>query len=146
MNGNEEVYPGIPSLATFTPKKAKPVQFDVHTESDATYSLEGPAANILAFPTEYLIQVAVPGLKRENFNIELSQGVIRISAKREEEGSCCITDRLEFSYQDWTRAFILPVDADAIMTQAIYQNGALFIHIPRDEKADNNTFVTVTVY
>lgn len=136
------MYPGIPSLATFTPKQAVPVQFAEEQQSRAG----GPASNISEFPTEYQIQVAVPGLKRQDFRIQLSRGVISISAKSVEPAQSCINDRCEFDYHDWTRAFVLPDDADAIMTQAIYHDGELFIRIPRDKNADNKALVTVSVY
>jgi HSP20 family protein len=140
------MYPGIPSLASFSPKKAKPVHFTESRENTTADHILVPAANISYFPTEYLIRVAVPGLKREDFCVVLNEGVISIAAQKKEETTCCIHDRREFSYDYWTRAFILPDDADALMTQALYTQGELCIHIPRDKTADNKAPLTVIIY
>jgi HSP20 family protein len=136
------MYPGVPSLASFTPKKAEPVQFVDNQEA----GVGGPASNISEFPSEYRLELAVPGLKRQEFSIQLSEGVISISGKSAGSTQACINDRCEFDYHDWTRAFVLPEDADAIMTQATYKDGELVIHIPRDKKAESKALVTVTVY
>ena len=108
-----------------------------------------PAANISETASEYLIVIATPGLHREDFRIEVVQSIITISAKREKPILSCVNDRCEYDYTDWTRAFSLPADADAILAHAAYQNGELVIHIPRNQackNTENKAKATIYVY
>lgn len=106
-----------------------------------------PAANISETGCEYLIVIATPGLYREDFRIEVTQSIITISAKKEKTILGCVNDRCEYDYTDWTRAFALPADADAILAHAAYQNGELVIHIPRNQDIENNeNKVKATIY
>ena len=139
------MYPGSASKKDFKPKSVTAITF-IENEIMKAGSVLVPAVNITEFPTEYCIQIAVPGLKREDFSIELKQGVIAISAQRGVETSTCINDRCEYDFHDWTRAFILPDDTDAFLTSAIYKNGELFIRIPRSTVAENLAMTTVYVY
>jgi HSP20 family protein len=105
-----------------------------------------PSVNISESPTEYLIVMATPGLQREDFCIEIDQMVITILAKKETIPLSSINDRCEYDYTDWTRAFALPDDADALLSSAAYQNGELIIHIPRSDTSENQAKATIYVY
>ena len=140
------MYPGVASRKVFSPKATTAIHFRENEKWKRGASALIPAANISEFPSEYCIQIAVPGLQHEDFSIELKQGVIVISAQKNTETAGCINNRCEFDYHDWTRAFILPEDADAIRATATYKNGELLIRIPRDKSAENNALVTVYVY
>jgi len=106
-----------------------------------------PAVNITETATEYLLEIASPGMHREDFNIQIEQSVITISAKSErsiEDSS--ITDRCEYNYTEWARAFALPEDADEVLAHAKYSNGELIIRIPRGNTSENEEKTTVYVY
>ncbi|OSZ77060.1 hypothetical protein CAP36_11590 [Chitinophagaceae bacterium IBVUCB2] len=106
-----------------------------------------PAVNITETATEYLLEIASPGMHREDFNIQIEQSVITISAKSErstEDSS--ITDRCEYNYTEWARAFALPEDADEVLAHAKYSNGELIIRIPRGNTSENKEKTTVYVY
>lgn len=105
-----------------------------------------PAVNISETATEYLLVLAAPGLHRDEFCIEINQSVITISAKKETLPVDSINDRCEYNYSNWTRAFSLPADADALLSRAEYKNGELWIRIPRDIKSDAEENVTIYVY
>jgi HSP20 family protein len=105
-----------------------------------------PAVNISETATEYLVVLAAPGLHRDDFCIEINQSVITISAKKETLPVDSINDRCEYNYSNWTRAFSLPADADALLSRAEYKNGELWIRIPRDIKSDTEENVTIYVY
>lgn len=140
------MYPGNATKNVFEPKKVIPIHFRENDNSKSQPHESMPAVNISEFVSEYCIQIAVPGLHREDFNIELKDGVIFISAQKNTVQHDCINDRCEFDYQDWTRAFILPADADSILAQASYKNGELLIRIPRTQPGENKASVTVYVY
>lgn len=105
-----------------------------------------PAVNIFETISEYLVVIAAPGLERENFSIVADQSVITISAKKENVSRSWVRDRFEYDYTDWTRAFTLPADAEAMLADATYQNGELLIHIPRSNTCECPENVTIYVY
>jgi len=108
--------------------------------------VEFPATNICETASEYRISLAVPGLHKEDFCIGINDGVLSISVKNEITKNCCTIDRSEYDYSEWTRAFILPVDADAVLASAKYQRGELQIRMPRGNTNGSKSFSKVYVY
>jgi HSP20 family protein len=97
-----------------------------------------PSVNIKETADAFQIQVAAPGMKREDFKIELDNNVLSISSEREDknEDTDGTYTRKEFSYQAFERHFTLPgdqVDGDKI--QARYVDGILQINAPKKEEA-----------
>lgn len=97
-----------------------------------------PAVNIKETPDSFDVEVAAPGMKKDDFKIELDNNVLTISSERQEEhkeekeGKY---NRREFSYQSFQRSFNLAkeiVDADNI--EAKYENGLLHLRIPKREE------------
>src|ERR1043165_9085199 len=66
-----------------------------------------PATNISETDTSYEVELAVPGLKKEDFNIEIDGGRLRVYAekKSEKEESDKNYTRQEFSYSSFNRMF-----------------------------------------
>ena len=99
-----------------------------------------PAVNIEETDEHYLLSVAVPGLKREYFEIVIKDKIITISAKYKSGNANSVRNRCEYDFTNWSRSFILPVDADIILAKAAYRNGELRIRIPKgteDPAAEN---------
>ena len=99
-----------------------------------------PAVNIKETDNSYLVEMAAPGMKKEDFKIELDNNVLTISSEKSEESQEGSDkerySRREFSYQSFQRSFALPkevVDEDKI--EARYQEGVLNLRIPKKEKA-----------
>lgn len=96
-----------------------------------------PAANISETPDHYHVELAVPGLKKKDFKINLERNVLSISAdqrsenKREER----IYSKREYTYSSFVRSFNLPESADENGIQASYVDGVLAIDIPKREDA-----------
>lgn len=133
-NGN--LFPAIPSLLNdfFTD--------DWFDSSLANWKSSGttlPAVNVRETNDEFKIEVAAPGMKRDDFKVELDNHVLTISSQREEnreekekEGYT----RREFSYQSFQRSFTLPqnkVEGEKIAAR--YQDGILEITVPKKEEA-----------
>ncbi len=96
-----------------------------------------PAVNVRETNEDFLIDVAAPGLKKGDFNINLDNNVLSISSEKEfkdekkEEGQFM---RREFSYSSFSRSFSLPEAVDADKIKASHKDGVLTITIPkRDE-------------
>jgi len=106
------------------------------TNSDATL----PAVNIKETDKSYEVEMAAPGMKKEDFKIELDNNLLTISSEKSEEFQDDRErdkySRREFSYQSFQRSFTLPkevVDEDKI--EAHYREGVLQLSIPKKEKA-----------
>lgn len=96
-----------------------------------------PATNIREMDKEFLVELAVPGLKKEDFHIDVENNMLEIKVERKSE----TTEekekytRREYDYTAFYRAFTLP---DFVITDNIkaeYRNGVLSIHLPKSEKA-----------
>ncbi len=95
-----------------------------------------PAVNIRETEKSYEIHVAAPGMKKEDFKIEVVKDVLTVSAekKQEQEEKDENYTRKEFSFTSFSRSFNLPefVEADAI--KAIYENGILGLTLPKKQE------------
>jgi HSP20 family protein len=100
-----------------------------------------PAANVDETNNEYILTIASPGFKRENFQVIIEKDIITITASKETSMQSCIHDRCEYDYTHWKRGFFLPDDADALLTRARYKDGELIIRIPKG-KSDNLSGIT----
>ncbi|ELR73224.1 Small heat shock protein [Fulvivirga imtechensis AK7] len=97
-----------------------------------------PAVNIRETNDDFEVEMAAPGMTKKDFRIELDGTLLTISSERgsereENEGNY---NRREFSYQSFQRSFTLPkevVDIDKI--KAKYENGMLYLRIPKREEA-----------
>ncbi len=94
-----------------------------------------PAINVKEEKDAFLIDVAAPGMKREDFKVEVDRGVLTISATTEEkkEEKTDTFRRQEFSYRDFRRSFWLPENIMADQIAAQYENGILKLKIPKME-------------
>lgn len=96
-----------------------------------------PAVNITERETDYKIDLAVPGLDKKDFNIEVENDQLVISGERKEEKveeKDKVTKR-EFHYGSFKRSFTLPETANSEKINANYNNGVLSISIAKKEEA-----------
>lgn len=134
---NGSLFPAIPSLLDDFFSK------DWLDSSLANWRTSGatlPAVNVRETNDDFMIEVAAPGLKRDDFKVELDNNVLTISSQREdtldEKDKGGNYTRCEFSYQAFQRSFSLPeskVEGDKI--SARYQDGILHVTIPKKEEA-----------
>ncbi len=96
-----------------------------------------PAVNILESKDDYKIEVAAPGLHKEDFKIDLENNVLTVYSEREErkEGNEDKVMRKEFNYYAFTRSFTLPMTVNADKIEATHKDGILYITIPKKEEA-----------
>jgi len=137
VRSNNTLFPTIPSLFD-----------DFFTRywldsSLANWKVSGatlPAVNVKESNDDFQIEVAAPGMTRDDFKVELDNNVLTISSEREqkneekdEKGNYT---RREFSYQSFQRSFSLPeskVLGDKI--SARYSDGILYVTVPKSEEA-----------
>ena len=95
-----------------------------------------PAANISETEKEYNIEMAVPGMKRDDFNIEIDEHMISVSCEKEERFNEDKDNykRREYNYSSFSRSFRLPETVKADSIKAQYDNGVLHIKVPKAEQ------------
>lgn len=131
------LFPAIPSLMEdFFLRDLFDTSNGSWTSSGATL----PAVNIGETNDAFIIEVAAPGMKREDFHVERDNNMLTISStregKQEEKDKGNLYSRREFSYQSFQRTFALPenkIEGDKI--SAKYTDGILYITVPKKEEA-----------
>jgi HSP20 family protein len=96
-----------------------------------------PSVNISEDKDEYKVDLAVPGLKKSDFKINVEGNVITISSEKEEkkEEKDVRFTRHEYSYSSFSRSFTLPSEVNADKIEAGYADGVLSVHLPKREEA-----------
>jgi len=96
-----------------------------------------PAVNIVESKDEYRIDVAAPGLNKDDFRINIEKNVLTVSSEKEEkrEENEDKIMRKEFSYYSFKRCFSLPDTVNADKIKASHKDGILQISIPKREEA-----------
>lgn len=94
-----------------------------------------PAVNVKETEAGFSLEVAAPGLKKEDFKINLHENRLVISAKVENQSEETTGKyaRKEFSYTSFQRAFVLPKSVDGEKIEATYIDGILHIALPKKE-------------
>lgn len=111
-----------------------------------------PAINVIENEKDYKVEVAAPGMSKEDFNISLGDNnelVISMEKKNEsdekdKDGKRYL--RREFSYSKFQQAFDLPDNVDVEKINASMNNGVLTIELPKvavEEKAKTNRVIEV---
>ncbi len=95
-----------------------------------------PAVNIKEENDKFVLEMAAPGMKKDDFKINLDNYQLTISAetkdeKKEKEDSYT---RREFVYSSFSRSFTLPKSVDIEKIKADYKNGVLNIVLPKKEE------------
>ncbi len=96
-----------------------------------------PAVNILEDDNRIQIEVAAPGLKKEDFKIDLEHNRLTVSAEVSTENSESGErySRKEFSYRSFRRLFNIPVETiNGDQIQANYKDGILLVTLPKREE------------
>jgi len=94
-----------------------------------------PAVNILENDSNFEIKLAAPGMKKQDFkiNIEENNLVVSASATEQSQDKNERFTRKEFSFASFSRSFALPENANIDAIQAQYENGIMNIVIPKQE-------------
>ncbi|POY36358.1 Hsp20/alpha crystallin family protein [Solitalea longa] len=102
------------------------------------FGLKSPAVNVMENETGFTIELAAPGLKKEDFTIDLDKDTLTVSVQKEseqkkEEGKNY--HRREFSFSSFKRSFNLPETVDRENIGAEYNDGVLSLSIPKKAEA-----------
>jgi HSP20 family protein len=99
----------------------------------ADYSV--PAVNIRESETQFVIEMAAPGRKKEDFQITLEKNVLTISAEMspQHEENAVNYARREFGLASFSRSFSIPGHVDQEKIKASHNNGVLMVELPKME-------------
>ncbi len=106
-----------------------------------------PKVNIKETADAYFVEMAVPGLKKSDFKIDLDNHVLSIATevKEENEEDNVTYTRREFGYASFKRSFTLPETVDDNAISANYKDGILSIHLPKKEEARQKPPKTIKI-
>lgn len=95
-----------------------------------------PKVDVIEEEKNFEIHVAVPGMNKEDFKIDLNDNYLTISGERKyaKEKNENFYRSLETQYGSFSRSFTLPENVDAERIAAQYTNGILVVTVPKDEK------------
>jgi len=100
-----------------------------------------PAANISETEDHFHVELAAPGLKKENFKLNLDRDVLNISVGQhpEDYNQQKNYSKREYSYTSFVRSFTLPEVADQAKIEAEYTDGILKLNVAKKEEAKIQT-------
>lgn len=129
------------SLVNYSPLKMNSFLEDFFNRDITSFfgndaSISQPSVNVVETENDFRIDLAVPGLDKEDFNLEVDRNRLTISAEKthREEVNEDQFMRREFNYTSFTRSFQLPETVNAEAIAANYKNGVLSVTLPKLEE------------
>ena len=95
-----------------------------------------PSVNIREDEKRYILDLAVPGINKDDLKIDINEDVLTISSetKNETEESSDGYKRKEFSYSSFCRSFYIPENVNRDSIEANYKDGVLTVGLPKQEE------------
>ncbi|MDQ4141625.1 MAG: Hsp20/alpha crystallin family protein [Bacteroidota bacterium] len=96
-----------------------------------------PHVDAFETETQYEFNVSLPGLTKEDINIDFQEGKLTIAGERkfnQEEGQNKKYYLLETQYGSFSRTFFLPDNVNPAQIEAHFENGILHVTVPKDEQ------------
>jgi HSP20 family protein len=108
-----------------------------NTGSSLGRTLNMPAVNITDNKDDFMVSLAVPGMKKDDFNIDVDGNMLTISCEKEDEKEDKNSKytRKEYNYSSFSRSFTLPDEVNKEKIDARYEEGVLKLMLPKKEEA-----------
>ncbi len=97
-----------------------------------------PGANIMKSETGFQIQLAIPGIPKENVKVEILEDQLVITATNPNQESKTNFVRYEFDYTNFKRSFRLPKNVDKANLKAAFEQGILTLDLPLKQPETRN--------
>jgi len=98
-----------------------------------------PDVNVKENKDQYTIEVAAPGIDKKDFDVNVQNNMLVISSEKETKDEKGSEEenyvRREFSYTSFQRSFSIPETVDAENIKAKYENGVLYVELPKKKEA-----------
>jgi len=125
---------------------------DIFDWTDRNFTALGsnlPSVNLKETDTKLEVEMAAPGMKREDFKVEVDNGMLMISSEKEEEKEEKRKKdnyvRREFNYQSFFRSFYLPDTIDENKIEATYKDGLLHVTIAKKPGSEKKAMKTIPI-
>ena len=110
-----------------------------NTEFMPKASATAPAINVKETDKAYIVELAAPGMKKEDFNVHINDEgnlIIKMEQKEEkkDEDKNARSLRREFSYTKFEQTLILPDDVEKDQIKAHVEHGVLTVQLPKHEE------------
>ena len=151
MNLTVKKKEGFPSLLSdfFSPTSSLLGRdwFDFDVDLPARLGVNIPSVNIKEGPKEFTLELAAPGMERKDFNIEVENNMLSISAEKKEEKKEGDGEysRREYSFNSFSRSFTLPENIKEDNIKAKYENGILKVILPKMKESPVKPAHKITV-
>ncbi len=124
-------------LATFRDEVNRLFDFSWPSRDSGLFSGWSPALDVFDDKDSFVVKAELPGLKKEDIDLALHDGVLTISGERkhEREAKDGGTFRSERYFGKFQRSVTLPAAVDASKVQASYKDGVLSVELPKAEEA-----------
>ena len=112
-------------------------------------SATAPAINVKENDKAYTVELAAPGMQKEDFNVHINDEgnlIVKMEHKSEEKEEDKNTRylRREFSYTKFEQTLILPDDVKKEDISAHVDNGVLTVELPKMQKEENRVSRQIT--
>lgn len=107
-----------------------------------------PKVNIVENNDNFKVEMAAPGMKKEDFHVELDNDILTISSEvthESDNNNDQRYNRKEFSFQSFRRSFYLPDTVEVDKIEATYHDGILCLVIPKKEEAKRKPVKTISI-
>ena len=117
----------------------------VASKNDGAISSFMPTVNTREDEKAYYVEVDLPGVKKEDINVDISDGVLTISGERKFKKETKDKDyyKVESSFGKFERSFRLPEDVDDENIKAENKNGVLEIELKKVKKEDKKKKIEI---
>jgi len=123
--------------------------FDWTDRNFAALGSNLPSVNLKESDKKIEVELAAPGMKREDFKVEIDNHILRISSEKEEKKEEVSKKenytRREFNYQSFSRTFNLPDTIDENKIEANYKDGILHVVIDKKEGTQKRTLKSIPI-
>lgn len=118
------------------------------TNSMSRTSATAPAINVLESNSQYTVELAAPGLKKEDFAVNVNADgdlTIKMMKQQSDKDETARYLRREFAYSKFEQTLILPKDVDRTKIAARVADGVLTVDLPKINKEEQKVVRTIDV-
>ncbi len=134
---------GTTLLPSWTDYASRFFDRELEWPRESQYSV--PQVNIQEREDDFQIDVAAPGMKKDDFNVTVDNNMLTINAQKQEEADGQDYSRREFNYQSFSRSFTLPESVKAEDIAAKYEDGILKLTVPKREESKQRPPKTIQI-
>lgn len=133
----QQTWPSFDRLTSLRDEIDRIFDFAMPTRDSGLFGGWTPTLDVYDENDSFLVKVELPGMKKEDIDISLREGVLTVSGERKQEHEAKEGEsfRSERYFGRFQRSVTLPAMVDASKVTATYKDGVLTIDLPKAEEA-----------